>query len=333
MYLLGDYSVVMSDTNRVKKVAIVGANGTVGKYITKALLSGEKHEVTAVTRGGAEMPKGVKVAKVSYDDPASLTKALEGQDVLIITMGTRAPKDTQEKLINAAAVANVPFVLPNAWGIESSHGTLGTDTFLGPPAMAAMKKTEELGKSAWIMMNTGFWYTHSLATPSAYGFDLNNNTVTFYDDGTAKINNITWEKTAEAVKNLLSLPIESEGGNGPTLSDYKNKQVYVSGWLLSQKDIFQHVLRVSGAKESDWTIKYEPAAQRYEEAKKRLFSGDGSAYTQLLYARTYYNNDDGNFESRHVLDNEKLGLTPETPESLDEQTKIALELAASGYKY
>ncbi|KAI0517405.1 putative oxidoreductase CipA [Xylaria bambusicola] len=323
----------MADTNHVKKVAIVGVNGTVGKYITKALLSGGKHEVTAVTRGDAEIPKGVKVAKVSYDDPASLTKALEGQDVLIITMGTRAPKDTQQKLVEAAAAANVAFVFPNAWGIESSYGALGTDTLLGPPAIAAMRRAEELGKSAWIMMNTGYWYSHSLATSSAHGFDLNNKTVTFYDEGTTKINNITWEKTGDAVRNLLSLPIEPEGGNGPTLSDYRNKQVYISGWLLSQKDIFQHVLRVSGTMESDWTIKYEPAAQRYEEAKKRLFSGDRSAYNQMLYARTYYNNGDGNFETRHVLENEKLGLAPETPESLDEQTKLAFELAASGYKY
>ena len=326
-----------------------------GKYITKALLDGGKHEVTAVTRGGTEIPQGVKVAKVSYDDPASLTKALEGQDVLIITMGTRAPRDTQPKLVEAAAAANVPFVLPNAWGIESTHATLGTNTLLGPPAMAAINKIEELGKSAWIMFNTGFWYTHSLATASAYGFDLNNKTVTFFDEGTAKINNIvsdllsssikdrsrpltiavqqTWEKAGEAVKSLLSLPIDNQGDSEAALSDYKNKQVYVSGWLLSQKDIFQSVLRVSGTKESDWMIKYEPAAQRYEEAKKRLFSGDGTAYTPMLYSRTYYDNGDGSFESRHKLDNEKLGLTPETQESLDEQTKIAIELAASGYKY
>ncbi|KAJ3580313.1 hypothetical protein NPX13_g247 [Xylaria arbuscula] len=323
----------MSTGNHIKKVAIVGANGTVGKYITQALLDGGKHEVTAVTRGGPDMPEGVKVAQVSYDDPASLTKALEGQDALIITMGTQAPRDTQEKLIEAAAAANVPFVFPNAWGVESMHPTLGPDTLLGPPAMAVIKKTEELGKSAWIFFNTGFWYTHSLATASAYGFDLNNKTVTFFDEGTAKINNITWEKTGEAVQKLLSLPIESEGGNGPTLSDYKNKQVYVSGWLLSQKDIFQSVLRVTGTKESDWTTKYEPAAQRYEEAKKRLFSGDGTAYTPLLYSRTYYDNGDGNFESRYKLDNEKLGLSQETQESLDAQTKIAIDLAASGYSY
>ncbi|KAI1279780.1 putative oxidoreductase CipA [Xylaria sp. FL0933] len=323
----------MSGANYVKRVAIVGANGTVGKYITKALLNGGKHEVTALTRGDAEFPKGTKVAKVSYDEPASLTKALQGQDALVITLPGRAPKDTQGKLIEAAAEANVPFVMPNGWGIESTHPGLGEDTLLGPPALAAKKKVEELGKSSWIFMNTGFWYSHSLATPEAYGFDLNNKTVTFFDDGTVKINNVTWERTGQAVANLLSLPIKSESPNTPSLSDYKNKDVYVSSWLLSQKDIFQQVLRVTGTKESDWTIKYEPAVPRYEEAKKRLFSGDGTAFVRMLYTRAFYNNGDGDFETRRGLDNDKLGLAKETQESLNAQTKHAIELAAAGYKY
>ncbi|KAI1311840.1 putative oxidoreductase CipA [Xylaria venustula] len=323
----------MSRINHVKKVAIVGANGTVGKYITQELVNRGKHEVTAITRGGAEVPKGVKVAKVSYDDPASLTKALEGQDVLIITMSTRAPPETQIKLIEAAAAANVPFVLPNAWGVESAREGFGDDTLLGPAAVAARKKVEELGKSSWIHFNTGYWFTHSLATPEAYGFDLNNKTVTFFDEGTAKINNITWEKTGEAVAKLLSLPIEPEVPNGVSLSDFKNKDVFVSSWLLSQKDIFQQVLRVSGTKESDWTIKYEPSVPRYEEAKKRLFSGDSTAFVRVLYTRTFYTNGDGDFETRHGLDNDKLGLTKETQESLDAETRKAIEVARVGYKY
>ncbi|KAI1419521.1 putative oxidoreductase CipA [Xylaria sp. FL1777] len=323
----------MSETNYIRKVAVVGANGTVGKHIVQALLNGGKHEVTAITRGEAEVPKGVKVAKVSYDDPASLTKALEGQDVLIITLSTRAPQETQGKLIEAAAAANVPFVFPNGWGIESTREGLGTDTLLGPAALAAKKKIEDLGKSSWIFVTTGFWYTHSLATAEAYGFDFNTKTVTFFDQGTVKINNITFEKSGEAVAALLSLPIKSEAPNQLSLSDYKNKDVFVSSWLLSQKDIFQQVLRVSGDKESDWTIKYEPGVPRYEEAKKQVFSGNLAAYPRLLYTRAFYDNGDGDFETRNGLDNDKLGLSKDTQETLDAKTKFAIELATSGYKY
>ncbi|KAI0455118.1 putative oxidoreductase CipA [Xylaria acuta] len=320
--------------NYVKKIAIVGATGHVGKYIVKELLNGGKHEVTAITRGEAEIPEGVKVAKVSYDDPASLKKALEGHDVLVITLSVRAPRDTQGKLIEAAAAANVPFVLPNEWGIESSHGTLGADTFFGPVSMAARQKIEELGKSSWIAMTTGYWFLHSLASPEAYGFDLAKKSVTFFDEGTVKINTITWERSGQAVAALLSLPIEPETPGAPALSDYKNKRVYVSSWLMSQKDAFQHVLRVTGTKESDWSIKYEPAVERYEEAKKRVLSGEHSAFQRMLYTRTFYNNGDGDFESRHGLDDDKLGLAKETQDSLDAEIKKAVEIAESGgYTY
>ncbi|KAI8630681.1 putative oxidoreductase CipA [Xylariaceae sp. FL1651] len=325
----------MSASNHVKKVAIVGAAGTIGKYIVKELLQGGKHEVTALTRADskAKIPEGVKIAKVSYDDPTSLTQALEGQDVLVITMAITAPQDTQEKLVEAAAAASVPFVLPNEWGIETSHGTLGTDTLRGPMMAATRDKVEALGKSAWIGMTTGYWYSYSLASPEAYGLDWKKKTMTFFDDGTVKINTITWEKTGKAVAALLSLPIEPEKPGAPALSDYRNKHVYVSSWLLSQKDMFEVVLRASGTKESDWTIKYEPAVERYEEAKKRVFAGDRSAYQRLLYTRTFYNNGDGDFETRHGLDNEKLGLRSETQEDLEAATKYAFELVDSGYKY
>lgn len=159
-----------------------------GKYVAKELLSSGKHEVTAITRGETKVPEGVKVAKVSYDDPASLAKALEGQDALVITLSVKAPQDTQAKLIDAAAAANVPFVLPNEWGLDITHGTLGAESLMGPGALAARKRVEELGKSSWIGMTTGFWLSHSLAGPDGYGFDLKNKAVTFFDEGTARIN-------------------------------------------------------------------------------------------------------------------------------------------------
>ncbi|KAI1179796.1 putative oxidoreductase CipA [Nemania sp. FL0916] len=327
----------MPEGNRVKKVAVVGATGRVGKHVITSLLASGKHQVTAITRSdsgsGSGIPDRVTIAKVSYDDPSSLTTALSGHDALVITMAVTAPPNTQAKLIEAAAAAKVPFVLPNEWGVEPDRGTLGKDVLMGTALMAARQKVEELGKSSWIAMVTGYWLAHSLASPNAYGFDIKNKVVTFYDRGTTKINNITWERTGEAVAGLLSLPIEPEAPGKPSLADYKNKSVFVSSWLLSQRDIFEGILRVSGAKESDWTIKYESAVDRYEGAKQRLFAGDRSAFQTLLYARTYYDNGDGDFESRHGLDNDKLGVPKDTQETLDEQIKLALKIAEEGYKY
>ncbi|KAI5925913.1 CipA protein [Camillea tinctor] len=323
----------MSQPNYVQKVAIVGATGTVGKFIVEELLKLGKHEVTAISRSDSNsvIPNGVKTAKVDYEDYSSLVNALRGQDALIITMSVRAPKETQYKLVKAAAEANVPYVFPNEWGVDPTLKSFGEDVLTGPDHLAVCKEIETLGKSSWISVVTGFWYEYSVAIgPNAYGLDHKNRTITFIDDGETKINTITWEQSGRAVANLLALPITPEKPDAPSLSDYKNKHIYVSSFLLSQKDVFASVLRVTGQKESDWKINYEESTKRYEEAKKRLFSGDRTGFQKLLYTRTFYKDGVGNFEAREPLLNEVLGLPKE---DLDERTKVGVQLAEQGITY
>ncbi|KAI1498075.1 CipA protein [Biscogniauxia marginata] len=323
----------MSQGNYIRKVAIVGATGTVGKFIVEELLKLGKHEVTAITRvdSKAVIPNGVKVAKVDYNDQSTLVKALQDQDALVITMSIRAPKETQSKLVKAAAEANVPYVLPNEWGVDSAKMPFGQDVLMGPDHVAITKEIEELGKSSWISVVTGFWYEYSVAIgPNAYGFDYKNRTLTFIDDGETKFNTSTWQQSGRAAANLLALPVEPEKPGAPSLSGYKNKHVYVSSFLLNQKEIFASVLRVSGTKESDWKINYEESVKRYEEAKKRLFSGDHTAFQKLLYSRTFYKDGSAYFEARESLANDALGLPKE---DLDERTKAAIDLAEKGITY
>ncbi|KAI1381272.1 NAD(P)-binding protein [Hypoxylon crocopeplum] len=326
----------MSQSNYVKKVAIVGATGTVGTIIVEELLKQGKHEITAVTRKDSaaanSIPAGVKIAKVDYSDESTLEDALKGQEVLIITMHTRAPPDTQLKLIRAAAAANVPFVLPNEWGCDMADEAMAKDTLLGEFDGPARKLCEELGKSSWIGVVTGFWYEYSLGFGTeTYGMDWKNRTWTFFDDGETKMNTTTWPQSGRAVAKLLALPIEPEQEGGPSLSSYKNKFIYVSSFCLTQKEMFATVLRVTGTKESDWTIKYEESAKRFQEARKRLFGGDQTAFPQLLYSRLFFKDGCAHFEARRGgLANDILGLPKE---DLDEATKIAVDRNEKGLKY
>ncbi|KAI1630687.1 CipA protein [Biscogniauxia mediterranea] len=323
----------MSQANHIRKVAVVGATGTVGMFIVEALLKLGKHEVTAITRADSKaiIPNGVKSAKVDYEDHSSLVNGLRGQDALVITMSVNAPKETQSKLVKAAAEANVPYVLPNEWGVDSSKMPFGKDVLIGPDHVAILKEIEALGKSSWISVITGFWYEYSIGIgPDANGFDYKKRTVSFIDDGETKINFTTWEQTGRAAANLLALPITPEKPGAPSLSGYKNKHVYVASFLVSQKDMFASILRVTGEKESDWKISYEESTKRYEEGKKQLFGGDRAGFQKLLYTRTFYKDGAGNFEARETLQNEALGLPKE---DLDECTKFAVVLAEQGITY
>lgn len=103
--------------NHITKIAVVGAGGTVGKYIVDSLLKGGKHTVTAITRAesNTSISADVRVAKVNYGDKFSLVNALKGQEALIISLSVSTPPGTQAALIDAAAEARVPWVMPNEW--------------------------------------------------------------------------------------------------------------------------------------------------------------------------------------------------------------------------
>jgi hypothetical protein len=318
--------------NHVSNIAIVGAGGQVGEYFTKHLLSTGKHTITALTREDSttKLPSGVTAKKINYSEPSTLVSALQGQDVLIITMAVTAPPDTQTKLIDAAAEAGVRWIFPNEYSSDPTNESLQNEIFLGPGRVKIRKYIESLGASSWIGFVCSFWYEYSLAaSPNTYGFDFAKKEVTFYDKGETKINTTTWEQCGRAMAAMLSLKVlpEDENDKEPTLSMFKNEHPYVSSFLVSQRDMFESVLRVTGDKESDWTVKYEDVKERYQSGMKLMQEGDRqNGFGRLLYARVFYPGD-GDYESKVGLHNKVLGL-PE--EDFDEATKRAVDLAAEG---
>lgn len=321
--------------NYVHNIAIVGATGTIGKFITDELLKGGKHTVTGITRedSKSQMPEGVKAAKINYDDQSSIVKALRGQDALIITMGTTAPKEQQQKLIEAAAEAKVPFVMPNEYSPDvTNRPDMGRDALIGPAIFAAHELVEKLGVSSWIGLSSGFWYQYSLIiSPNAFGFDIRNKKVTFSDDGLTKTNISTWPQSGRAVARLFSLPILPQDKNDkqPCLGQWKNKECHICSFFISQRDMLDSLLRVTGDKESDWNIEHVPAKERYQQGMEMLQGEDKfGGYVRCMYTRVFYKDGSGDFNES--LDNDKLGLQME---DLDQATKEAVEMVKSGWTY
>ncbi|KAF2495814.1 NAD(P)-binding protein [Lophium mytilinum] len=314
-------------SNRIKNVAIVGATGNSGSYMVSSLLATGKHNVTAITRASsnATLPAGVKAAPVNYDDPSSLVAALKGQDALVITMGTMAPPDTQSKLFRAAADAGVPWVFPNEWAPDSAHPGLCKDVFIFGKLAGAQKELASIGVSNYVAVTCGFWYEWSLSIPNSYGFDFEKKEVTFFDDGATKQSTSTWPQVGRAVAALLSLPVKPEGGNEEkSLEHFKNKQVYVNSFTVSQKDMLESVLRVTGDKLEDWKISNEPSHERWAAGIEAMKGGDRSGFVRMMYTRVFYPDDSGNFEKTRGVSNEVLGLPKE---DLDEATKAAIKRA------
>ncbi|GFF24814.1 isoflavone reductase [Aspergillus udagawae] len=311
--------------NAIERVAIVGAGGTVGSHIVAALLKTGKHTVTALTRKDSsnQIPKGVVVAPVDYNDEATIVAALKGQQFLIITMAPTAPQDTQSKLIQAAAKAGVPYIMPNGYAGDIDHIQLGQDTLLGPAAKATRDEIERLGMQ-WVTVCCGFWYDYSLAGGEArFGFDFDKRSLTIYDDGNTKITTSTLSQVGRAVAKVLSLKElpEDENNKSLTLSTFLNKGVYIKSFVLSQNNMFESVKRVTGTTDADWTITHEDSKKRYGAGLALVKSGNMAGFGKLLYARAFYPDDPGEFSAK--AQNELLGL-PE--ESLDEATQVGIDL-------
>ena len=296
--------------------------------MTEELLRTGKHTLTAITRSDSTSrpPQGVHVARVNYDDPSTLVTALEGQDALIITMGTMAPPDTQSKLIRAAAEAGVTWVLPNEWGPDTAHPGLQKDVPHFGKLVAVQEELQKLdGKVSALYVNCGFWYEWSLAISASFGIDLINREATLFDDGEVKMSVSTWSQVGRAVAALLSLPVHAEGGDKEACLDhYRNKNVYINSFTVSQKDMLKSVYRVTKSKDSDWKFSKEPSKERYDGAIAKMKSGDRNGFVVAMYTRVFFPDDSGDFEKTKGTANKLLGLPKE---DIDEATKVAVERA------
>ena len=308
-----------------------------GEHFAKSLVKTGKHTVTVLTRQGSknEVPSGVKAIPVDYNDESTVVGALKGQQFLVITLAATAPPDVHSKIVQAAAKAGVPHIMPNIFGLDYSNEALMKENLLGVDSKTILAEIEAAGCS-WTSMICSLWYEYSLAMgPLWFGFDFANKKLTLYDDGTTKINVTTWEQCARAVTALLSLKELPEDANDKslTVNTWRNKPLVISSFLVSQKDMFESWKRVSGDKDSDWTIEKEPSKERYQKGIEAMKSAQDPMSVRMgaamaSFVRAFFPNGGGDYESTRGLDNAKLGL-PE--EDLDERTAVAKGMVEQAY--
>lgn len=130
-------------------------------------------------------------------------------------------------------------------------------------------------------------------------------------------------QAGRAIAALLSLPIKPEGSNKEAcLENLKNKVVYVNSFTVSQKDMLESALRVTGTKEDDWTIAKEPSQERYSSGIKEIQEGKRIGFAKMMYTRVFYPDGCGDFEHNKGTINSLLDLPKE---NIDEATKAAIE--------
>ena len=86
--------------------------------------------------------------------------------------------------------------------------------------------------------------------------------------------------------------------------------------------MFASALRVTGTKESDWTVTKELSSQRYADGIKEMKEGKRIGFAKMMYTRVFYPDGAGNLEQHENMLNSVLNL-PE--EDIDEATRAAIE--------
>ncbi|KAF2170039.1 hypothetical protein M409DRAFT_64420 [Zasmidium cellare ATCC 36951] len=320
--------------NHIQNIAIVGAGGSVGKFITEALLSQGKHKVTAITRQDSDsvLPQGIHhIKKVDYSSQQSLVDALKGQDALVITLKPMSPPDTQHNLMDAAVEAGVEYIMPNEYGVDASNKALAEETMVGTAVREARAYVEKIGngKTFWVGLVCGFWYEFSLAgKENRYGFDLGEKSLTWFDDGETRFTQSTWAQCGRAVASLFALKKlpDNETDRSPTLSQFANAPVYISSFTVSQRDMLASLLRITNDSEANWTFKTESSRDRHADALEKRKQGVLAGFIRTLYTRVMFPGGGGDTSGKVV--NEVLGLPVE---DLDEATRGAVRLHEEGY--
>jgi hypothetical protein len=145
-----------------------------------------------------------------------------------------------------------------------------------------------------------------------------------YDQGEKKISMSTWDACGRAVAGLLSLPVKADATkDGVGLETWRNQGLYISSFLISQRDILESLHRVLGTTDEDWKITFEPVEKRLEDGKKQFKEGKMLGFAKALYAEVFAC-EWGDYQTGRELDNEKVALEKE---DLDEATKRAVEMA------
>ncbi|KAJ5895690.1 hypothetical protein N7495_007381 [Penicillium taxi] len=310
------------------KVTIVGATGRIGSAIASALLQTGKQTVSALTREGSQgnVLDGVQANVVDYDDEASVIKALKGQDFLIIALAVSAPQDLHQRICAAAGKAGVQYIMPNCWGYPFKDGEIHEYTNYDKMVTDRINDTKN-GVSSSITLSCGFWYEWSLAIGEQwFGFTIKDRKVTFFDDGKRIVTVSTWDQCGRALAALLSLP---ESGTTPSVVDFKNGNVLIYSFRISQRDILDSLHRIMGTTDSDWEIKYEPVSQRLKDGAEELASGIFTGLPKVLYGGIFSSeNPMSDYAGNMSLANDVLSLPQE---DLDEATKRAVEMVENGW--
>ncbi|QRV73104.1 NmrA-like family domain-containing protein 1 [Ceratobasidium sp. AG-Ba] len=281
-----------------KIIAIAGASGYVGKAFTSALLDAPAFDVRILTRESSleSAPlqdfkkRGASLHAISYEDEASIVKALQGVDVLVATVAGNALVSAQIPLIKAAKSAGVKLFVPSEYGGAFENDEHPSPVIQGKKTV--LKAAKEAGLPVAVVSNGGF-PEYCFIPPLGYAFA--DKKVTVWGDGNHKVTWTTVRSVADWVANVLkTVPLEQ----------LKDKHLNIQGDSASPNEI----VKLWEQKHNDkLTVDYRP----FKELEDRI-KADKNDFLAAILDEWH----SGRGELKPLSNDLYPGWKPETVESV-----------------
>jgi nucleoside-diphosphate-sugar epimerase len=257
------------------KVAIIGANGTLGPHVLSALRASE-FSVVVISRKSSKSTytDDVEVRVVS-DDPSSeeYVKAVSGCDVVVATLG--GSNDTlQMKLADASVEAGVELFIPADFGScdSTSERAISLVPLYGKKSNVRdhLKKLAETTKLTWTSIVPGHFFDEKPGSLDLLLFNVNDHTAKILDDGSRKWSTTTLGRVGDAVVRVLR-----------NQDKCKNQMLYIQSFCISQNELLTSVEKATGKK---WTVEHVNSEEHARGLKKKLEEkpGDSHATEELV---------------------------------------------------
>jgi len=291
----------ISKMSTINNVAVVGGSGNLGPSIVHALLDAG-FTVTVLTRVDSsaklDFPATVRIVKTNYT-PASLEKALKGQDAVISTIATAALAH-QKDVVDAAIQAGVQRFIPSQFGIKADNldpdsgpaKILGKKIELQKVLQKASEKNENF---SWTAVSTGMFFDFGLKL-GFIGFLPSTKTATIYDSGNEPFTGTNLPTIGKAIASVLLNP-----------SKFANCYLSIASFITTQNEILKNFEEETGEK---WTVNRVATDESQKTADEKLAKGDYSAFSDYLKV-FLYRDGKGQSPKKENLANEELGLPVE----------------------
>lgn len=119
-----------------------------------------------------------------------------------------------------------------------------------------------------------------------------------YDNGVGRFDTTNLSTVGKAVANILTIP-----------NEFQNEYVYISEFTVSQNDIFDALLRITGTKREDWTVEHRTAASMKSQGLEKLEKQDFTGVYDLIFAAVHQPGLGSDFSATRKLRNDALGVT------------------------